>query len=65
MSFAYRGIRPGDTVTYMTPQGQLRRGRAVRMLIFARHVTVDAGGGRPAVVDDRNYVNHRARGGKA
>lgn len=55
----FKNIEPGDRVTYRTPQGQTRIGRAVRYLCFASHVVIDVGRGIPVVVDERNYIGHR------
>ena len=58
----FRNIRPGDVVTYSTPQGQTGRARAQMFLCFPAHVVCNAGGryGRPVVVNATNYVSHRA-----
>jgi hypothetical protein len=58
----FRNIRAGDRVAYITPQGQTFTGRAQRLLCFPSHVVVDAGRGRPVVVDESNYRGHRWRG---
>jgi hypothetical protein len=57
---SFRDIKPGDRVWYSTPQGVTLCGRAQRLLCFDTHVVVDAGGGRPKVVNDTNFVQ---RGG--
>ena len=57
----WRGIAPGDLVHYKTPQGNTCSGRVVMSL--PTHVVLNAGGkyGRPKVVDERNYLKHRAK----
>ena len=57
----FRNIAPGDVVTYRTPQGQTRQGRAQRLLCFASHVVCDRGNGQPVVVNADNYVSHKSR----
>jgi len=54
----WKGITPGDTVKFATPQGGMRTGKVV--MAFAHHVVLNTGGryGTPAVVDDKNYMNH-------
>lgn len=61
----WRGIAPGDLVTYSTPQGNVCRGKVV--ISTATHVVLNAGGrhGTPAVVDERNYVSHRKTANKS
>lgn len=61
----FMGIRPGEMVTYSTPQGQTRRGRAV--LADSDHVVVNAGGrhGTPQVVNSKNYLGHTVTGTKS
>jgi len=57
----WRGISPGDTVRYSTPQGGQGKGKVT---IAARtHVVLNTGGrhGTPKVVDDSNYVSHESR----
>lgn len=60
----WRGIAPGDLVTYVTPQGNTKSGKVV--ISATSHVVLNAGGrhGTPAVVDERNYVSHRATSNK-
>jgi hypothetical protein len=58
----FHDIRPGQTVHYRTPQGEMRKGRACRYLLFPAHVVVDTGRGRPRVVDATNYVRHGRKG---
>lgn len=60
----FKGIRPNARVTYLarTGMGEVigwRNGRA--RLVFPDHVVIDAGGkyGRPVVVNDSNYLQHR------
>jgi hypothetical protein len=59
----FKGIRPGDRVTFRTAHGARLTGRAQRLLCFPSHVVVtvpwDARGARPIVVDARNYIAHR------
>jgi hypothetical protein len=52
----FQNIRPGTVVWYRTPQGQLHKGKAVRLLCFADHVVIDIGRGRPVVVNEENFV---------
>jgi hypothetical protein len=61
----WRGIAPGDSVTYVTPQGNTRSGKVV--ISTATHVVLNAGGkhGTPAVVDEHNYSSHRATSNRA
>ena len=60
----FKGIRPNARVTYLArlPSGEVlgwRNGRA--RLVFPDHVVIDAGGkyGRPVVVNESNYMQHR------
>lgn len=56
----WRGIAPGDTVHYSTPQGNPGKGRVVMSL--PTHVVLNAGGrhGTPKVVDEGNFISHKA-----
>jgi hypothetical protein len=60
------GIKPGDRVHVLTPQGGVRAGRAV--LCYTGHVVLNAGGphGTPVVADAVNVlaVNGKPVGGK-
>jgi hypothetical protein len=55
----FKGIRSGDRVTYRTPQGQVKTGTAVGLLLFPDHVVINVGGkhGTPQVVDASNFVS--------
>lgn len=57
---SFMGIRPGDRVTFSTPQHERRTGRAQLLLVFESHVVVNLGGryGTPQVVDSSNYISH-------
>lgn len=57
----FTNVKPGDTVHYLTPQGQRGKGKVV--LKYDTHVVVNRGKGQPQVVNDKNYVKHE-RGGK-
>ena len=63
--YTFKGIQPGDTVRYKTPQGQVFSGRANPLLLFGFHVVVDRGNGRPIVVNANNYVSHRGKHDRA
>lgn len=52
----YMNVKAGELVLYRTPQGQIRSGRAKALLLFPTHIVVDAGNGRPVVVNASNYV---------
>lgn len=54
----FRNIRPGDVVVFRTAHGQTRSGRAQLLLCFPTHVVVNAGHGRPVVVNESNYLRH-------
>jgi hypothetical protein len=60
MSQLFTNVRPGDTVHYLTPQGQRGKGKAV--LSYDTHVVVNRGKGQPQVVNDKNYVKHERNG---
>lgn len=62
----FEGIKPGDSVAYLTPSGEYRTGRACLFLTFATHVVVaERRTGRPVVVNRTNYISHkRTRGSK-
>lgn len=55
----WRGIAPGSTVTYSTPQGNVRSGKVV--ISTPTHVVLNTGGrhGTTAVVNDGNYLMHK------
>jgi hypothetical protein len=62
----FNGIRPGDRVTFLVPNGigrnghewKAKSGRAT--LVFANHVVCNCGGrfGTPGVCNGTNYVKH-------
>lgn len=61
----FQNIKPGQMVTYLAHNGLRRdgsidyverKGRALKLLCFTSHVVVNAGKGRPQVVDDGNFV---------
>lgn len=54
----WRGIRPGDTVHYSTPQGNKAKG--VVRISTSTHVVLNGGGrhGTPVVVDENNFMSH-------
>lgn len=56
----WRGIAPGDRVTYVTSHGNVGHGKVV--ISTATHVVLNGGGkhGTPVVVDEHNYGSHRA-----
>jgi hypothetical protein len=63
----FKGIRPGDRVTFLVPNGIGRNGQewteksGRATLVFADHVVCNCGGrfGTPGRCDERNYVKHR------
>lgn len=68
LSASFRGIRPGDKVTYRSYAGLGRHGpewkerTSAVVMVFNTHVVANAGGrfGTPAVIDEDNYVSHKA-----
>lgn len=56
-------IKAGDTVELRTPQGQLRRGRAVMRGTYGWVLNMGGKHGTPGVVTDANFVRivRRAR----
>ena len=60
-------IRHGDRVTIRNHFGVCRTGRAVGLLLFPTHATINMGGkhGTPAVADPSNIVMVNGRGHEA
>lgn len=63
MSELFNNVKVGDTVHYLTPQGQNGKGKVVIKHESGSHVVINRGKGQPQVVNDKNYVKHE-RGGK-
>jgi hypothetical protein len=59
-------IKPGDSVTIVTPQGQQRTGRAVMRSSHGGWV-LNMGGkhGTPGVADEHNIVSVKVKGGRS
>lgn len=57
-------IRHGDRVTIRDRFGALRTGRAIGLLLFPTHATINMGGkyGTPAVADPDNIVKVNGKG---
>jgi hypothetical protein len=60
MNRTFNGIRAGDVVAYYDRFDKVRTGRAQALLLFPTHVVVDAGGGRPVVVNRDNFAGNRS-----
>ena len=61
MSELFSSVKPGDTVHYLTQQGDARKGKVV--MNRGTHLVINRGKGQPQVVNDKNYIKHE-RGGK-